>query len=957
MAISVTFNGATIYKPGSYSKTVIDLGGNFPLSPVGVVGLIGEADRGLSGAEEIIESNVFTADRLQTMVDKYGPGSAIADAASFAFSPSNDAQIVNGANAVYVYKTNTSIAATGVITDTVITQFAVLSAREPGVGGNLVSVKVDQGQVEVLPKISGLTYLPTVSPFAALSHRFVVNGASKVGNGLIAGYDGAVGGADSYVAALPVGVLGTGGTKDTLFAGIVSGSVLTPTVASPVNLGTQITLSGGGSVDAVVVAGDSFVISGTGGDLDGTYLATAASTASTLTGLKLKDLTSGSITVASAPVSAGVNAADILAESQAFKPIDITVAAQAQKQGASLQFKLATIGGASAVFGGSAEKGVISPSSQSVATIDAVALTSNSLKVSLSVGAWLARPVVGDFVWILQDSQLAGVANANCGAYIVTASTAKTVTLLDLSASGACVSVTAAPITAAGVIGNLRCFVGIFQYDSVVAPLLTSESEASVIVSVANTRDQVTESSSPLGGTIVLSLGYAGASATAATMSINQATKRLTTSITGVSGANLSIDLSQFADIATLVNFINAKPGYIAVVDAQLGSQPISILDEVSAVGILSQEVAGLGIAPATVPGRVKKDLKEVSDYFAASSYVEAQIFARRGLPEVQAKFFLANGSKGATSAAAITAALDQFAKVRINSVVPLFSRDAEADVAEGFTDEASSYMIDAIHAAVKSHCILMSNTKNRSERHCMLAIRSSFADVKVKSGNLGSARAQLVFQDVRAALSDGQVKWHQPHVLAAGVAGMRSGAEVGLPLTFKFMNISGLRHTASPLRALPSEVVVDFDPRTQADEGIIAGVTFLEAPQSGGFRLVLDNTTYNKDDNWLLNRGSVAHAADVIAFDFRRRMEQIIVGQRNSDFTAASIRSIAESLMAGYSDQRLTAKTEDAPNGFKQLSVRLEGNVVRISVTLVLAEGIDFVLSEFTLTRNVSAA
>ena len=30
MAINVTFNGATIYKPGAYSEEIIDLGGGFP---------------------------------------------------------------------------------------------------------------------------------------------------------------------------------------------------------------------------------------------------------------------------------------------------------------------------------------------------------------------------------------------------------------------------------------------------------------------------------------------------------------------------------------------------------------------------------------------------------------------------------------------------------------------------------------------------------------------------------------------------------------------------------------------------------------------------------------------------------------------------------------------------------------------------------------------------------------
>jgi hypothetical protein len=46
MAINVSFNGSTIYKPGSYSKRSIDLGGGFPLSPTGLIALFGEATAG-----------------------------------------------------------------------------------------------------------------------------------------------------------------------------------------------------------------------------------------------------------------------------------------------------------------------------------------------------------------------------------------------------------------------------------------------------------------------------------------------------------------------------------------------------------------------------------------------------------------------------------------------------------------------------------------------------------------------------------------------------------------------------------------------------------------------------------------------------------------------------------------------------------------------------------------------
>jgi hypothetical protein len=485
-----------------------------------------------------------------------------------------------------------------------------------------------------------------------------------------------------------------------------------------------------------------------------------------------------------------------------------------------------------------------------------------------------------------------------------------------------------------------------------VANVIASAAESKRIIEVGNARDEITETSDEIGGNIVFSIGYANAAATAAVMSVNKGTKKLTTAITGVAGADFNISLLQYATLKSLADYINSFSGYsVSVPSAYQNSNPM-ILDEVSALGILSLDDSLIGIA-----GRVKNDKKSVEDFFALSSIVSADINVEAGLPVVQAKTFFTGGTVGATSGADVLAALTEFEKVRINTVVPLFSRDASLDINESKTDAASSYTIDSIHAAVKSHCILMSNTKNKSERHCVLSFRGSYTDAKLKTAAISSYRAQLVFQDVRALSTDGNLKWMQPWALAAEVAGMRSGAIMGLPLTFKFFNVSGIRQTASILDEIPEDVVIDFEPRTQYDEAIDKGLTFLEAPSSGGFRVIVDNTTYTRDDNWVFNRMATLHASDVIAYDFRLRLENAIVGARNTDWSVASIRSFCESILSGYKGQGLLGSATDAANGFKDLSIRLEGNTVYVDVAVILVEGIDFVLETITLKRNTAAA
>jgi hypothetical protein len=137
MAINVTFNGATIFKPGAYSRTTIDLGGGFPIGPAGLIAVIGEADAGKPGAEEInIANNRFGGDQLISIREKYGKGNLV-DAANFLFAPGSDAAIPSGAQTVWMYKTNSSTQASYALASA----YGTAKAREYGIGGNRLTYK------------------------------------------------------------------------------------------------------------------------------------------------------------------------------------------------------------------------------------------------------------------------------------------------------------------------------------------------------------------------------------------------------------------------------------------------------------------------------------------------------------------------------------------------------------------------------------------------------------------------------------------------------------------------------------------------------------------------------------------------------------------------------------------------------------------------------------------------
>ncbi len=600
MAINVSFNGATIYKPGAYSKTSIDLGGGFPLSPTGIVAIFGEADAGAPGDAEVnIANNVFSPDQLPQIREKYRSGNLV-DACNFLFAPGADGAIPGGAQAVYIFKTNSSVRAELDLD----TAYGTARAREWGVGGNRVTVKI----------------------------------------------------------------VGAGATR-------------------------TITIS---------------------------------------------------------------QKRDTLVES-------------------------ATVGGN-------------------------VVMT---------------------------------VTNAAVGS---------TITIDDTK------------------------------------------------VSLFN-------------GTTTIDMPKAG-----------------------------------YNSVGDLVADIGLHAGYTAVLGAGIDSRlPVSVLDHVTALSI----VAG---------GDVLMDAYEVQQMFAESQIASLEGAATSGLPDAMAETFMAGGALGATLAADITDALAKFEKVRVNSVVPLFSRDATADIADNMTDTASTYTIDGIHQSVKTHLSLMSTTKKRSERQGYLSLKDTYDNCKAAAIGLAFSRVQLCIQDTRNVDAQGAIKWFQPWSASALLAGARGGSPVGNPMTFKYFNMSGIRHTDQDMSTAEEDIVIDFDPDTQYDDAIKAGISFWEAPQSGGFRLVVDNTTYGKDGNWVYNRGHVQYAADILAYDFRNQLENIYVGLKNT-VSAAEIKSTCESILSTYLAQGITVSTSDAKNGFKQLIVQINGNTVNISVVVKLVEGIDFVLADITLQRAQATA
>jgi len=907
MAININFNGLTIRKPGSYSRTSVNLTGGFPIAATGLVGIIGEADTGIPGSADDIRSNFYSPEQFTEVIEKYKSG-AIVDAFRLLIQPSNDDRIVNGAQRIFIYKTNESLQASGSLP----TAYGTVDSRNYGFDQNTISFQVEEAQAEVGPAFASFNFIPDENTASALGMR--INGgallsqaiaAAKLPDGFVSDFVAAFGGS---------GMTATGGTDRQIFTG-VGGQTLeilfTDGLVATINIAA-------GTLDNVPSVGDTLyipagsAIDGGAGENVGGYLITAAS-ATQITALKLAD-----------PLQAGDDVSPAVAlgaitDLQAFAPIDISYTGTTP-DGVGAAIEMFSGSGAAVLleellYGGS-DKGILNATLVADGSTLAIAIPSAG-KIELTIdSSFAAIPAVGDILTIKPGSILKGAANANVGNYLITAATALKIEATKFS--GTPVAVSATDIAA---ISDAEVFKGITSNSA--APLTTfSGSEPKVTIAVDRQSDDKSEDSVSLGGNIVLKIGYDGTTADCTINAIN-----LVTSIGGGSGSALTIKLADYDTIQALVDYIDAQTGYTAEVGSNVYAQLApSVLDRVSAIDICAEY-------DGAMPGRIKKDSKDIQDFFDASELVSLDRALYVGLPDIMASAtFLTGGAKGGTSAASASSGIDEMQKVRVNSIVPLFSRDATADILDELTEPSSTYQIAAINAAAKSHTLLMSNTQKRSERNAYCSFKGTFNDTITEANSLASSRVQLALQDAKILKIDGTLDWVNPWGIAAICAGMQAGAPVGEPMTFKYINVSGIRHS-------------DFDPATEYDSAIENGLLFAEQPDDGGFRIVVGNTTYAQDSSFVYNRISVMYAADTVAYNLRQQLERIFVGVNSAIADAESIKNTCVAILNTFLEAGII-KGDDTNDGkgYKNLIVRLEGNIAYVDVTITPAQGIDFI-------------
>lgn len=628
-----------------------------------------------------------------------------------------------------------------------------------------------------------------------------------------------------------------------------------------------------------------------------------------------------------------------------------------------------------------------------VGTLALSIVSGNAILLTYS-GTFTTTPSVGDTVVIPTGSVVdGGAGDDNVGAYVVTAATSSTINctkLSDAGKAGAVPGVITAPLAvgAAAVSGTpandmvvyapivitleaaavtdgvgksleineltsgtdllSRCLYALSTtaYSKVSksssVQVVTSGTEYSVKLNVNRQYDNIQEEYI-VGGEIALKIGYKG---TTATMTITDTA--LTTTVAGGTGANLSITLKDFPTINDLVAYINAQTGYTAAAGTNvLGTLSTAYLDNVTAMGICTTHGAQTG--------RVKIDAyRFYSGLSTESTLVQlgnpaAQ--AGAGIPDVvTGTKFLSGGTKGGTTDAIVSAALTKLESIRGNFLIPLFSQDASEDITDGLTESSSTYTIDSINAAFKTHVIKMSHFKKRKHRQAFVSKQTTFETAKESSANLNSHRVAMCFQDMKNLNSAGTLTQFQPWMSAAVAAGMQAAGRYK-GILHKLVNCSGVLQAAA-----------DYDDQLDTHEtaALKAGLLPLRnvhPDDGGGVIYISDQTTYGKDSNFVFNSIQAVYIADLISNTSAIRMEKQFTGQSVADVSAALALTAFEGIMQDFINLKFIAPSDDAPLGYKNLKVKLVGRALKVECEVKLAGLIYFVPINFLISEVTQTA
>jgi hypothetical protein len=134
-------------------------------------------------------------------------------------------------------------------------------------------------------------------------------------------------------------------------------------------------------------------------------------------------------------------------------------------------------------------------------------------------------------------------------------------------------------------------------------------------------------------------------------------------------------------------------------------------------------------------------------------------------------------------------------------------------------------------------------------------------------------------------------------------------------------------------------------------ESAIDAGLLILQ-PDVAGVKFVVDSTTYGLDSNFVYNSVSTMYNVDLVALDLSASLQRVFVGQSLADLSVSSVTSYIQSKMDIYKKSKLIAPSSDAANGYKNLSVSIQGAVMNVAVEIKSSSSLLFIPVSLTISE-----
>lgn len=442
----------------------------------------------------------------------------------------------------------------------------------------------------------------------------------------------------------------------------------------------------------------------------------------------------------------------------------------------------------------------------------------------------------------------------------------------------------------------------------------------------------------PVGAVGKLTIQYTGAGS-AATLTINAT--QLTTTVTGATADNLTLSFADYPTLAKLIQAIAATGKYaVTSLVTNSNSFPSGQLDGVTAIDVKTT-LTTLFAKNADIANWINANSQQVSATFTAGAAAFTGPLAATQLT---------GGTRGTSANTDWTNGFTALSNLRINQTVPLASADAVT--AQG------TFTIASIMAATVAYAKLASSTAGQNEVQTWAGVSGTKTNFITTANTQNSEHLVLFSERVQRTTSvDGQTYvggnllqytagqsiFFPEWATAVHAAGMRAGAPLGEPLTWKFANVTGVSSDSSWSETNNSDVVsIELN-----------GGTVLNTVRGRGFRFDKVITTFTKANNDSYTEETIVQIWKLVAFQLRSALQDAFVGRGGFLQRVSTTPTVVSTALQPLKDKGVI--TDSVVNGkrlnaWRNVTWSLNGDQLTVGVTVTPTPGINYVLTTIVL-------